>query len=116
MGSIHQKPKKEKKTASSLLSEEKIWQEGCHLLIKLILRWQEHRLVIDQQKQRVEEEEQNNASDHDNVCGDAVLLCCDTILAVQWFEQIAQACSDTITFRDRSALSVWCKRCGFRLG
>ena len=34
----------------SLLTEEEVWQEVGHVLVELILRGQQHRLVVDEQQ------------------------------------------------------------------
>eukprot|EP00448_Togula_jolla_P009583 CAMPEP_0170595526 /NCGR_PEP_ID=MMETSP0224-20130122/14613_1 /TAXON_ID=285029 /ORGANISM="Togula jolla, Strain CCCM 725" /LENGTH=197 /DNA_ID=CAMNT_0010919721 /DNA_START=80 /DNA_END=673 /DNA_ORIENTATION=+ len=78
----------------SPLAEEKVRQEVSHVLIKLILRGQEHGLVVDQQEQQVEEEEQDNANDHHGVGRDAILLCSNSILAVERLQEIAQTSPD----------------------
>ena len=46
--------------AKLLLTKEEIWQEVCHILVELILWWQQHRLVVDQEQQQVKEAEHSN--------------------------------------------------------
>eukprot|EP00414_Alexandrium_minutum_P004902 CAMPEP_0113839736 /NCGR_PEP_ID=MMETSP0328-20130328/11239_1 /TAXON_ID=39455 /ORGANISM="Alexandrium minutum" /LENGTH=98 /DNA_ID=CAMNT_0000808371 /DNA_START=38 /DNA_END=334 /DNA_ORIENTATION=- /assembly_acc=CAM_ASM_000350 len=45
----------------SLVAEEEVREDVGHVLVKLILRGQEHGLVVDEQQQQVEEEQQNDA-------------------------------------------------------
>merc|ERR1719330_331666 len=92
--------------SASLLAEEKIRQEIRHVLVEFILRGQEHRLVVDQKQQQIEKEEEDNARDHDNVRGDAVLLGCHAVLAVQRLQQVAEASSDAVALGKWVSLAI----------
>ena len=93
---------------ASLLTEEEVWEEIGHILIKLILRGQQHRLVVDEQQQQVEEEQQHNASQHHQDGRNAVLLGNDTCLGIQWLQQVRQTCANTIALWQWVALSIGC--------
>ena len=94
--------------STSLLAEEKVWEEVCHVLIELILRGQQHRLVVDEQQQQVEEEQQHNASQHHQDGRDAVLLGNDTCFGIQWLQQVRQTSANAIAFWQGVALSIGC--------
>ena len=93
---------------ASLLAEEEVWEEVGHILIKLILRGQQHRLVVDEQQQQVEEEQQHNASQHHQDGRNAVLLGNDACLGIQWLQQVRQTCANTIALWQWVALSIGC--------
>merc|ERR1712032_1383285 len=78
------------RSARSLLAKEEVWQEVGHVLVELVLRWQQHRLIVDQQQQHVEEEEEDNRGEEHGVRPDALLLGGDAGLAVQGLQQVAQ--------------------------
>merc|ERR550532_971692 len=94
-------------TSASPLAEEKVRQEIRHVLVEFILRRQEDRLVVDEEQEQVEEEQHHDAEQQHAVGGDAVLLGRDTILAVEWFQQIAKASADGLKpLRHRGTLIV----------
>eukprot|EP00438_Fugacium_kawagutii_P003431 Skav200184 [mRNA] locus=scaffold2383:87040:90680:- [translate_table: standard] len=94
--------------STSLLAKKEIWQEVCHVLIKLILRGQQHRLVVDEQQQQVEEEQHHNAEEHHQDGRNAVLLGNHTCLGIQWLQQVRQTCADAIALWQGVALSIGC--------
>ena len=98
--------------STSLLTKEEIWQEVCHVLIELILRGQQHRLVVNEQQQQVEEEEQHDAGEHHQDSRDAVLLGNDTCFGVQWLQQVRQTCANAIALWQWVTLSIGCRLLG----
>ena len=101
-----------KSIADSLLTKEEVWQEVCHVLIELILRGQQHRLVVNEQQQQVEEEKQHDAGEHHQDSRDAVLLGNDTCFGVQWLQQVRQTCANAIALWQWVTLSIGCRLLG----
>merc|ERR1712146_322655 len=79
---------------SSLLAKEEVGQEIGDVLIELILRGQEHGLVVDQQQEQVPEEQADNADAHDDESGNTHLLRDEITAVVQWLEQVAEGRTD----------------------
>eukprot|EP00444_Apocalathium_aciculiferum_P002007 CAMPEP_0183388212 /NCGR_PEP_ID=MMETSP0370-20130417/3880_1 /TAXON_ID=268820 /ORGANISM="Peridinium aciculiferum, Strain PAER-2" /LENGTH=208 /DNA_ID=CAMNT_0025567071 /DNA_START=52 /DNA_END=679 /DNA_ORIENTATION=- len=92
--------------ASLILAEEEVRQEVGDVLVELVLRRQQHGLVVDEQQEGVEEEQEDDAQEQHGVGADAVLLRRDTDLAVQRLEEVAQARADAHTLGQGVAHAV----------
>merc|ERR1712087_411448 len=77
-------PRQAQRSSTLLLAEEEVWQEVGDILIELVLWRQKDGLVVDRQQEEVEEEEPDNAQDHHDVGGNAILFQSHAGLGIQW--------------------------------